>query len=89
MSLTFQHSFDFKGNFQVADSIGVSTNLRVDDCLEAICQLGCKEVGRKLELMDQGVFVTDVAGLSSAERQQVHEELRAVMDVYGGGCCEI
>lgn len=60
---------------------------RVADCLEALCQHGCKAVWALIEAMEAGETLPETTGLTTAERVLVLEELKSVMAVYGE--CEL
>lgn len=59
---------------------------RVERCVEALCQDGCRKVTDYIGLLKTGVVFREVAMLSTAERQAVLEELESVMSVYNGPC---
>jgi hypothetical protein len=61
----------------------------LDDTLEELCQLGCKKVSMILQQLEQNDLPDEFTTLSSNECDYLHKELKSIMDVYGGGCCEI
>jgi len=59
---------------------------RVDHCVEALCQKGCRNVWGDIEALESGKPLAEAEGLSDAEIQAVISELKAVMSVYKGTC---
>jgi len=59
---------------------------RVELCVEALCQDGCRKVTEYIDLLKSGAVFNDVAMLNTAERQAVLEELESIMSVYTGPC---
>ena len=59
---------------------------RVDTCVEALCQHGCRKVTEYISLLKAGTVFEDVATLSPAERHAVLEELESIMSAYNGPC---
>jgi hypothetical protein len=59
---------------------------RIDRCVELICELGCQTVREVIVAMERGEEMPQLAGLDSAEKLAVLEELKKVMDVYDGPC---
>jgi hypothetical protein len=55
---------------------------QVNQCIDALCQCGCDAVRATIEAMEAGADVPQVQTLSSEEREQVLDELKAVMAVY-------
>lgn len=58
----------------------------VEDCVEAVCNKGCKAVRADMAMLQQGLCTPELEGLSEADRRRVMQELQAIMDVYGEGC---
>ena len=58
----------------------------VDQCVENLCEKGCQAVWTDIRALEAGEALSEVAGLSSAERMAVISELKAVMSVYEGHC---
>jgi len=61
-------------------------SVRVETCVEALCQRGCREVGAIIVQLDAGEVVEGTDHLNSDERSAVLAELRAIMAVYDGPC---
>lgn len=59
---------------------------RVDSCVEALCQHGCRKVTEYIGLLKTGESFSEVSMLSAAERQAVLAELESIMSVYNGPC---
>ena len=59
---------------------------RVDDCVERICQKGCRRVGKDILAIESGSTPPELRHLTPDERIQVLMELKSVMAVYGGAC---
>lgn len=47
-----------------------------------ICELGCARVREVIALLEQGRTTPETADVGEAERQQILDELRAIMAVY-------
>ncbi|MBI3562801.1 MAG: hypothetical protein HY080_13900 [Gammaproteobacteria bacterium] len=50
--------------------------------LESICNEGCKAVRHYIQLLEQGYVFPALQPLSSAEREWILRELKAIMAVY-------
>ena len=59
----------------------------VDRCVEALCRKGCRSVWQDIRRLESGEDLPETGRLSDNERQAIIDELKAVMDVYGGGTC--
>ncbi|MGB1108943.1 MAG: hypothetical protein ACPG4N_01225 [Gammaproteobacteria bacterium] len=64
------------------------SNSRIEICVEAICEKGCRAVGRIIQQLEAGETFMEVEDLNAMERYIVLRELQDVMAVYGG-CCEV
>lgn len=58
----------------------------IEDCVEAICNKGCRAVQGDIELLRGGGCIPELDGFSEADRQRVLAELQSIMQVYGDGC---
>ena len=58
----------------------------VDQCVEALCLKGCKEVWGDIEALEQGIPLPETRSLSASERGMVLQELKSIMSVYAGSC---
>ena len=64
------------------------TGHRVEQCVEIMCRKGCKMLWADIEALENGVALPEVGALSTAERELVLVELKAIMAVYGStGSC--
>jgi len=61
-------------------------NSRVDECVEAICQKGCQATRDDLARMEKGEIIMEIRQLTDSEREQVRQEIAAIMAVYGDAC---
>jgi len=65
----------------------------VDVCIERICDLGCGEVYRIIDLMERGDVVLELNGVNTGIHEAVLRELKAIMAVYdardGGASCKM
>jgi hypothetical protein len=59
---------------------------RVDNCVEALCQKGCRNVWGDIDALESGQKLPEAEGLNDVEIQAVIHELKAVMSVYKGTC---
>lgn len=62
---------------------------RIEQCVEALCEKGCREVWRDIQRLDAGDPVAEVAALDAAERRAVADELKEIMAVYGEEGCPL
>lgn len=61
-----------------------------DALVEAICAEGCKHVYQTISLLEKQESYPDaLAALTDSERQHILEELKSIMDVYGGNVCSL
>ena len=59
---------------------------RLQLCVESICRKGCQSVRKDMEILQAEGELQETQGLSGDEKQQVLEELRTIMAVYGDSC---
>lgn len=63
-------------------------NLRVEHCIELLCNQGCQSVWHSIEVIESGEKLSAMDGLSGEECRQVLEELKSIMAVYNAaGSC--
>lgn len=63
---------------------------RIEECIETLCQHGCRAVNLYIRDLEQGYITPYTAHLTLPEREQVLTELRAIMAVYhAGGSCSM
>lgn len=58
----------------------------VEQCVEDLCQKGCRAVWADIDTLESGGRLPEAEGLSPAEVQAVISELKQVMSVYEGSC---
>jgi hypothetical protein len=58
----------------------------VDECVEAVCQQGCRSVRLIIAALERGEPLPETEGLDDLDRQGVLDELRSIMASYGEGC---
>ena len=56
--------------------------LKVQSCVESICELGCERVNEIIALIEAEKAVDEVSALDRDEQNRVLHELRAIMAVY-------
>lgn len=59
---------------------------QIDQCIEGLCQEGCRAVRDVIRLLEQGAALPELAMLDDLARLAVLKELRAIMAVYGDSC---
>ena len=59
---------------------------RVDSCVEALCQKGCRNVWGDIKALESGRQLPESKGLTEDEIQAVILELKSIMSVYEGSC---
>ncbi len=59
---------------------------QIDECIEVLCQKGCRSVREDIRLLERGVVLPEISALDDLARQAVLKELRAIMAVYGDSC---
>ena len=64
----------------------VMERTKVEACVEAICNKGCRTVRQDISLLEQGEKLPEVAKLTEGECSQVLKELKNIMAVYGDSC---
>ena len=66
----------------------ISTDNVVEQCVETLCQKGCKMLWADIDALEKGVKLAELAGLSLSQRLQVLTELKAIIAVYDSsdGC---
>nr|VFJ54414.1 MAG: hypothetical protein BECKFM1743C_GA0114222_101392 [Candidatus Kentron sp. FM]VFJ64419.1 MAG: hypothetical protein BECKFM1743A_GA0114220_103563 [Candidatus Kentron sp. FM]VFK11675.1 MAG: hypothetical protein BECKFM1743B_GA0114221_102013 [Candidatus Kentron sp. FM] len=58
----------------------------VDDCVEALCQQGCRSVLDKITVLERGEHIPETVAIGEAGRSAVLDELKSIMSVYGNVC---
>ncbi len=61
-------------------------NPRIDDCVERLCNKGCRSVRSDIERLERGEQLFELSGLSNDEGRLVLAELKMIMTVYGDTC---
>lgn len=62
-------------------------SVKVQHCIESICNQGCQSVGAIIEQLEAGEDLQFTRSLTANERQIVLQELKSVMDVYAKRGC--
>lgn len=66
---------------------GVALNHQlVEQCVENLCQKGCRAVWADIDTLEAGQSLPEVEGLSSNEVAAVVSELKSVMAAYQDSC---
>lgn len=60
--------------------------MKVEKCIEILCEKGCGSVREDIEKLEAGVKLPETDGLSQKEIMTVLKELKSVMAVYGDTC---
>ena len=58
----------------------------VEQCVERLCQKGCRAVWSDIDVLESGQSLPETRGLSRLEIREVVRELKQVMAVYEGTC---
>ena len=58
----------------------------IEKSVEVICNKGCQQVNLVIQALERGDKTGEVQSLSQHERHQVLNELKSIMNVYGGIC---
>jgi hypothetical protein len=64
----------------------VRRQMRVERCVEQLCEQGCKKVADYIEVLQAGRSVPGMEGLNKADQAQVLRELVSIMSVYQRSC---
>lgn len=59
---------------------------RVQQCVEALCQNGCRAVRATIDVLESGQEISQLDNMSPEERAAVLCELKAIMSVYDRDC---
>ena len=59
---------------------------RIEDCIEAVCNKGCRAVWADIRALEQGKKLAETAGLAPEEARVVLRELKQIMAPYTGRC---
>ena len=59
---------------------------RLEARLESLCEKGCRQVWRDIQILERGDDLKEIQDLSAAERRWLLTELKQIMAVYGGRC---
>jgi hypothetical protein len=58
----------------------------VEDCVELVCQKGCRSVRLIIAALERGEDVPEARGLDEEDRRGLLEELQSIMAAYGDTC---
>ena len=64
----------------------MSEQTRIEECLERLCQKGCRRVWDDIAALERGEALPVVAGLDAEARHHLLLELKSIMAVYGDRC---
>ena len=59
---------------------------KIQQCVEALCQNGCRAVRATIDVLESGQEVPQMSHLNAEERSAVLNELKSIMSVYDGEC---
>lgn len=59
---------------------------KIDECVEDLCNKGCKAVWGVIDSLESGMKLPETAHLKPAEIDAVVDELKTIMAVYDGTC---
>lgn len=59
---------------------------KIDQCVEVLCELGCRTVSALIRRMERGESLAETAHLDPDEQAAVLAELKSIMAVYGARC---
>lgn len=64
----------------------VVNHLKIEQCVESLCQSGCAAVRATITAIEAGAEISQISGMSDEEKLYVLEELKAIMSVYDRPC---
>ena len=73
-------------NAAESDGEWVLNHRLVEQCVEKLCQKGCRAVWSDIDALESGQSLPETRGLSTPEIREVVRELKQVMSVYEGSC---
>ena len=60
--------------------------LKVEQCVESLCQNGCAAVNATITAMQKDLDNVSLPGLQKDDKKMVLKELQDIMSVYDGPC---
>lgn len=57
-----------------------------NEILEKICQQGCRTVNEQIDAMENGKIIPELENLSFSTQQNLLQQLKEIMSVYGNDC---
>jgi len=60
--------------------------LKVEQCIESLCENGCAVVSATITAMEKDLANVPLDGLTQDEQAMVLQELKSIMSVYAGSC---
>ena len=63
--------------------------MAVEQCVERLCDKGCRAVWSDIEALEAGRALPEVEGLNREEIALVIAELKSIMSVYAGSCTAV
>jgi hypothetical protein len=67
-------------------AVTAKSQVRIDLCVERLCQEGCVKVTRYINSLQAGEALPELTHLTPAEVKAVLDELVSVMAAYEGSC---
>jgi hypothetical protein len=61
-------------------------NKRIEQCVELLCNKGCRSVWCSIDALQQGESLPETEGLNREEISLLLQELTSIMSVYEGSC---
>jgi hypothetical protein len=68
------------------ETTAIMRSKQIDECIERLCQKGCRSVRQDIRLLEQGQMLPELSALDDLARLTVLKELRSIMAVYGDSC---
>lgn len=59
---------------------------KIADCLERLCQKGCRAVRADIQLLEKGKILPETRNMPATEVKLVLRELKSIMAAYGDSC---
>lgn len=69
--------------------MGPFDRYRLEARLEALCEKGCRQVWRVIDVLEQGGDLPETQGLGAEERRWLLRELKQIMAVYTDRCSTV
>jgi len=66
----------------------IATQAPIDDCVENLCQQGCRAVLGDIAALERGEHIPETVPLGEDGRNAVLDELKSIMSVYDNVSCD-